>query len=235
MHEHETIYKCVKGPDCFPFAIVWAEAQSGGIHLPVRHRHVRTPVLSRKLEGLWRKAFEMLYFYQLGYESKKKIEMYFSLHRNLFCRKLPSLMFCPTSSITPIKSSAWLPWRSEQSQIVFMSLDYGTLYVPTSSLWLAGVCAASLHRLWAEQHSASPAAGWDVCCWFPVHAAIIASKQVMGFRRFATLTKTLSAGGRHTWHISRDKSVSCPRWPVNLCRNNWMANSECRLVFPSGY
>lgn len=44
----------LSGLDRFPFTILWAEAQSGGIHLPVRHRHVRTPVLSGELEGLWK-------------------------------------------------------------------------------------------------------------------------------------------------------------------------------------
>lgn len=44
----------LSGLDRFPFTILRAEAQSGGIHLPVRHRHVRTPVLSGELEGLWK-------------------------------------------------------------------------------------------------------------------------------------------------------------------------------------
>lgn len=44
---------------------------------------------------------------------------------------------------------------------------------------LSGVCAQSLYRLRAEQHPASPAAGWNMCCRLPVHAAIITSKQVM--------------------------------------------------------
>lgn len=44
----------LSGLDRLPFTILRAEAQSGGIHLPVRHRHVRTPVLSGELEGLWK-------------------------------------------------------------------------------------------------------------------------------------------------------------------------------------
>lgn len=44
----------LSGVDRFPFTVLRAEAQSGGIHLPVCHRHVRTPVLSRELEGLWK-------------------------------------------------------------------------------------------------------------------------------------------------------------------------------------
>lgn len=57
MHELDTVCKCVTGVDRFPFAIVRAEAQSGGVHLPVRHRHVRTPVLPREPEGLQKFLF----------------------------------------------------------------------------------------------------------------------------------------------------------------------------------
>lgn len=63
MHELDTVSKCIEGLDCFPSAVVRAEAQPGGIHLSVCHRHVRTPVLSREPEGLWTKAFEMLDFF----------------------------------------------------------------------------------------------------------------------------------------------------------------------------
>lgn len=39
------------GLDCVTFTIIRTEAQPGGVHLPVSHRHVRPPVLSGKLEG----------------------------------------------------------------------------------------------------------------------------------------------------------------------------------------
>lgn len=105
-------------------------------HLPsyeLRHNQVESIFLSaidmyghqfcpENLKVCGEKPLQCYIFHQLGYESIQK--SIFSLHRNLFCQKLPSLMFCPTSSITPIKSSAWLPWRSEHLQIIFMSLDY---------------------------------------------------------------------------------------------------------------
>lgn len=44
--------------------------------------------------------------------------------------------------------------------------------------WLSGVRPQRLHRLWAKQHPASPAAGWNMRCRLSVYVAIITSKQV---------------------------------------------------------
>lgn len=79
MHELDTICVCVKGLDRFPFTIVRAAAQSGGIHLPVRHRHVRTPVLSGELEGSWgKKTLKCYIFHRRGRESIQKCSILFT-------------------------------------------------------------------------------------------------------------------------------------------------------------
>jgi len=45
------VWNCLIGFDCLTFTIIWTETQPGGVHLPLRHWHVRPPVLPRKLEG----------------------------------------------------------------------------------------------------------------------------------------------------------------------------------------
>lgn len=79
------------------------------------------------------------------------IVFFLLLHRNSFSLKPQFLMFCPISSITPTKLSAWLLWRYGQDTNTFFLLHFQ--FLSSDKLLFihdSGVCAQRLHRLWAE-------------------------------------------------------------------------------------
>lgn len=104
-----------------------------------------------RLALVWRNVIVIIFFFS-SWNIKSIVCMFFLWCRNSFSLKLPFLMFYPISSITPIKLSAWQPWRYGQWVHIkeFLSMNF-YFWISNSDLsWLSGVCAQSLHCLRAE-------------------------------------------------------------------------------------
>lgn len=175
------LHPLCSGADRLPPPLLWAPAQPGGVHLPLRYRHVRPPVLHWEPAGQWwRKSRpDWLERHLKTYSVFTCLCFSPSSLRNWSSRKLPSSTSCRTSSTTAIKWYEWLPSRWENTFILiprWLCWDsWG------GNLWLVppGVRPAGLHRVRAEQCSASTAEGQHVHSRVPVHAAHLAPKQVM--------------------------------------------------------
>lgn len=121
------INKCVlnfaplcSGSDRLPPALLWAPTQPGGVHLPLRHWHVRPPVLHWEPSGQWRSS-QLACFWKHRMSSRAFISLFPWSFRNWSSRKRPSSTSCQTSSTTAIK---WCEWLLSRWGIIFLFIPW---------------------------------------------------------------------------------------------------------------
>lgn len=214
MNWQNSMYMLHPGVDSFPPPLLWATTQPGGVHLPLCHWYVRTPILHREPAG--RATKELASSNALKMDEKKKVfkmtnsPFLLIFSRNWSFQKRPSLTFCPTSSTTVIRSSGWLPlrWGQQWSLFAFFVERYnaGDSHIKRISSVASslGLRPQSLHRLWAQQRPASTTEGPHVHSRVPVHASHLAPQQVSRTENARNPRVTMH-------HLSRcNTAPSCP-------------------------